>query len=42
MVYAIYWEALALVDQFTALRFMATGEPLAAKWIQILLMNQYA
>jgi hypothetical protein len=42
MVYAIYWEVLTFVDQFTALRFTATGAPLAERWIRILPMNQYA
>jgi hypothetical protein len=38
----IYREILTFVDQFTSLRFTATGAPPAAGRIRILPMNQYA
>jgi hypothetical protein len=37
-----YREVLTFVDRFTALHFKVTDAPLAARCIQILLMNQYA
>jgi hypothetical protein len=38
----MYKEVLTFVDQFMALHFMVMGAPLAARWIRILPMNQYA
>jgi hypothetical protein len=35
-------EVYTFLSWFTALRFTATDAPLAARHIQILLMNQYA
>jgi hypothetical protein len=38
----MYKVVLTVVDQFTALRFTATGAPPAARQIRIFPMNQYA
>jgi hypothetical protein len=37
----MYREVLTFADRLTALRFMATGAPPAARRIRILPMNQY-